>query len=360
MAMALAAERVVQVKDIDKELGQLRRDMPHADGGPILPASVVNWLLVTEDGDAPLDVLSEVLGRQPGRVIVLSEGGAEGVEARVGALRPPVQEGERATYAETVVVRAGGSAAQYLPELALPLLPSAVPTILWWTGAQPLTHPHFARLAALVDRTLVDSERFAAPAEGLRALAKLAEEGGRWQGLGDLAWGRILPWRQLTAQFFDVRQARLALDRLDRVEIRYGSGRPPVQPALFAGWLASRLRWEPSSVLGGEGAGTAQYRHGAQRIELDIRPTDVWREMGGYLSQVRLSVTRGETAHFDVRRTDDGGCAQAEAQIGDGAPMTRVAELRHRTLARLLADEARLVQRDATYLAALIAAAQLA
>ena len=66
--------------------------------------------------------------------------------------------------------------------------------------------------------------------------------------INDIAWSRLLVWRQLVAQFFDQPTALDSLDTIEEVEIIYdpisNEGRCGRSSALLmAGWLATRLGW---------------------------------------------------------------------------------------------------------------------
>ena len=64
----------------------------------------------------------------------------------------------------------------------------------------------------------------------------------------DLAWLRSTPWRERIAATLDPDQWRPALRKITRVVIRH---RPDsaVSGVLLLGWFASRLGWEPGSLV---------------------------------------------------------------------------------------------------------------
>src|SRR5207245_2138248 len=97
----------------------------------------------------------------------------------------------------------------------------------------------------------VPAERAAAPG---RTAARVAAP----CAFSALDWARLTPWRELVAQCFDSVETRPYLDRLTEVQIEYedlsnGARVQRGQSLLLAGWLASRLGWEPAreSVEGG-------------------------------------------------------------------------------------------------------------
>ena len=68
----------------------------------------------------------------------------------------------------------------------------------------------------------------------------------------DLAWLRATPWRERLAASFDPPDRMARLQDLETVSIRHRLG-SRASGLLLAGWLASRVRWEPGSALPGAG-----------------------------------------------------------------------------------------------------------
>ena len=354
-------EHGIDIGNLDTELAGLRQQMAlHGDGATLSPA-VLN-LLVMECEETPqlIEILGEALGVHPGRVIIMRPRVAvNGLEARVSALLPPESPLSRPIYAECITLAADADNVQLLPEFALPHLVSSVPTVLWWIGRTPLDDSLFPRLAAITDRVLIDSMMFPHPVQDLERLARLVTEGGRWAGVGDFTWGRLTPWRQWTARLFDMTPTRSAVHRLDRVEVVYGAGGPPSEPLLYMGWLMNRLKWEPTALFGDMGAWTAHFRHGSRRIEVDIRPSDSCADVKGELAHVRLAVTRGETAYFDVEWCEDRTLIRTAYRVGEHSPVEHVARMHNMSPGRLLSEELRLIPRDSLYQAALQDAARV-
>ena len=96
-------------------------------------------------------------------------------------------------------------------------------------------------LLAKVDAVLLDSAELIEPRAGLARAAELVHSAR----VVDLAWLRTTPWRERFAASFDPPDRLAKLRTLNGVTIRHmaGSG---VSALLLAGWLISRLRWDPS------------------------------------------------------------------------------------------------------------------
>lgn len=352
--------RLVNPPDIEHELAVLRREMAIApDGRAVLPASVHNLLIMCRAVAADtVGSAAAVVGSNPGRVIVLREGNGDRdrLAAEIGALRAGEQE---PSYAEYVKIEAAGGTAQYLPELALPLLVSSVPTVLWWSGAVPLDDLIFQRMATLADRILVDTARSADPLADLTILARLSAERGRWIGLGDLAWARVTPWRQLTAQFFDTPAARSSLTRLDHVEISYGTGKAPIGALLYVGWLASRLRWRLDRVEHAEGEWTVRYLHGGRGITVALQPHDAYADIPGAMGEVKITTGGHHPLRFRVQRMADRVCLKTDAGTDGLLLGSRIVEMPEQDDGGLLRDEMTRIYRNTVYHAALAEAARL-
>ncbi|MCW5880748.1 MAG: glucose-6-phosphate dehydrogenase assembly protein OpcA [Anaerolineae bacterium] len=356
----LEETRRVTPADVEDELAALRRSMVgHADSPATLAASVHNLVVIPRDPVGDLTAtLASVIDSHPGRVIVLEGGAAEAdtLEAEVAALRVHAR---RPAYAEYVAIEARGRPAAYLPELALPLLVSSVPTILWWAGPPPWQDPSFARLATLADRVIVDTGRSVDGLADLSHLARLSSEGGRWEGLGDLNWARLTPWRQLAAQFFDIPLTRPLLNRIDQIHVFYGTDGAPVRPLLYVGWLASRLRWELEHVARGDGVWKISYRHGARSIQVSLVADPSFADLPGAITSIRLAAHSPTPATFTVQRMDDRLCLKAEAVTGAALLGSRIVEMPELDDADLLRDEMARVYRNAVYHAALREAAAI-
>lgn len=356
----LEQNRHVAPADIEDELAALRRSMVSQADSPATLAAFVHNLVVIPHGPVSdlTRTIANVIDSHPGRVIVLTSGEADAdtLDAEVAALRMHARPPE---YSEYVTIDARGRPAAYLPELALPLLVSSVPTILWWVGAPPWEDPLFARLATLADRVIVDAGRSVDGLADLSHLARLSRVGGRWEGLGDLNWARLTPWRQLTAQFFDIPLTRPLLNRIDQVHVFYGAGEAPARPLLYVGWLASRLRWELEQVEKHDGDWTVGYRHGAHSIRVSLVADHSFADLPGAITSVRLAARGPTPATFAVQRMEDRVCLMAQAVWGDALLGSRIVEMPELDDADLLRDEMARVYRNAVYHTALHDAADI-
>ncbi|HEX7125016.1 MAG TPA: glucose-6-phosphate dehydrogenase assembly protein OpcA, partial [Thermodesulfobacteriota bacterium] len=193
-------------------------------GEPLLRASVVNLVVVTDGPNAVAEVtraLAELAESVPGRMIVVvpEPFAPEGFDAWPSIQCRPLgrrgpQAGAHQVCGEQVVVHARGAVVGELPALVRPLLETDVPSVLWWRAPLPAERSVLDRLAGEVQTVVVDTARGAVWADGvtpggdpIAAVAGLlarrgAGRGGRWT-VRDLAFARLTPWRELTAALFD-------------------------------------------------------------------------------------------------------------------------------------------------------------
>ena len=158
---------------------------------------------------------------------------------------------------EQTTVLASGSAVRAVGNIIQPLLKPDLPVYLWWLGDPPdSSDSTFSNLMDLSDRVIFDSTGFFNPEQDLRMLAVISEASPNC-ALSDLNWGRITPWLQLVAQFFDTPEYRPYLAGVNSIEIEHaviplmaqvrteqGDVSPnPARALLLAGWLKTRLGW---------------------------------------------------------------------------------------------------------------------
>jgi hypothetical protein len=187
-----------------------------------------------------------------------------------------------------------------------PVVVSELPTLLW----SPHGHDEAVKaLLPLTDVILLDSDSEDDIRTGLRRAAKLREAAY----VVDLAWLRTTPWRERLAASFDPAHRRPALEAFTDVCVRHmpSSG---ASAALLAGWLATRLHWEPAELHNGNGAGRrggVRDTAGNREITVTLAPEDqaVPGLVGvtvGWGDGCSLSLDRGGGG-LSARQCDPGG-----------------------------------------------------
>ena len=168
---------------------------------------------------------------------------------------PVISDVTRHTF-EQITLMAHGTAVHSIANIAQPLVKPHLPVYLWWLNDPPSNPALFEAVSKLSDRIIVDSSSFSTPEESISALSTLAQTFPD-SGLSDLNWGRITPWRELVAQFFDATEYRPYLAGIHTIEIEHAV-EPFAKPTrteqgdvspnstcalLLAGWLEMQLGW---------------------------------------------------------------------------------------------------------------------
>lgn len=358
----------VPVRAVEGELARLREEAtqaPDASAGPgALRACTLNLVVGARGGEGPADlasVVAEIMAEHPCRVLLLVEDPAGGAapQATVAAVCHRPAAGGGLVCGEQVLLAAGAEGRRAVAGAAVSLLVPDLPVALWWRAGSLEADERFARLAGLADRILLDSASLADGRPDFSAITGLVER-YRDAALTDLQWGRLTPWRSLTAQFFDPPEMRPCLTRVAEVTVVFGpqpSGAS--QGLLYAGWLASRLGWQ------GAGAGRREADGGIRatlereggRVRLQLGPAAA----GGTEGLVGVSLlAEGEPpARFRLDRAADGACVVSEVELGGRPPLSRTVCVEEPREGELIRQELRVTGRDRIFEEALRAAAAL-
>jgi len=240
-----APMHVDSVDDIGAILEQLRqsRQAMSGTGGDGAPrVATMNFLVFVDDPahrEWVLERASAVAEKHPSRLIVLdSTDRTKGVDVSLSTR----QNGGATVINERVDigVKTLGHAAiiSLTQELSVP----DIPTVLWWSGARFLISRTFSGLAHSAATVLVDSSGKVRGEETIRELGEFLVRFPN-VALQDLAFMRLAPWQEMIAQFFDDPALREDLFSIDALDIESGSD---AEALYLAGWLGSRLSWEPS------------------------------------------------------------------------------------------------------------------
>lgn len=333
---------------IEAALRRLLSDR-HRSGSAVAPARVLN-LVVVCDREYRGEVENRLVrvGRyHPSRTIVCA------VEARRSTVDAWVSmatedTGVLSVARERVELDVGERHLGNLANIIAPLVIPDLATLVWSPHGHAEAEDALRGLAqvVLVD-TLSDD---VAPA--LDRVTTLLDD----LYVVDLSWLRSTPWRERVAAAFDPPAFRAELRNVSAVTVRHRDG--SVAPAaLFAGWLASRLRWKPGACLrrGDDLVCRASGKRGDVRITL--QPVEQVNAPG--LSGVTIESASGASVSLDrargglreVRRARDGSCREFTvmgASRGEGGILgegVRQALLRDRTYKPALAAAREMIGR---------------
>jgi glucose-6-phosphate dehydrogenase assembly protein OpcA len=120
---------------------------------------------------------------------------------------------------------------------------------------------------------------------------------------------------------------------------------------LLAGWLASRLGWEPARE-GAEGRGKGQpflFRAGGRSIRIECRPRRCQTEFAGTCVSVALKSGGGSPGEFSLARCSGVNTATTRMEIPGRPPIERVVRLEPLEEVRLVNEEIKFAGRDRVY-----------
>jgi len=267
---------------------------------------------------------------------------------------------------EQIVLDAVGDGIRQLPGTVIPLLVPEVPVVLWWSGEGLFNHPLFPSLMDASDQLVVDSSAFPDTVQLLARLHALGTEEYPGVALRDLAWARLTPWRELTAQFFDAPTSRPYLDGIQRVRVTYASGdadqHNPEQALLYGSWLASRLEWETIPNLRRFGREMmVVMRDEEAPITLEFSAQHAPDLPPGCLLSATLIAQADETiATFAIQRAEDREHTVVTMAVHGQTTQERIVPMHERSVADMLAEEVSTVRRDHVYDEALGVAIRIA
>lgn len=321
----------VTVGDVLNALNEIRRKFALEEVNEVEhphPRNCVMTLVAVGDNEADerraQRATRKIGATHPAQIVVITDQpdvhpGRIDAAITTDVLRP---ESACALQCEVVTLRVRGTAGEHLAALVDPLLPSGVPTYLWWVGTPPFGKRELEDALKICDALVVDSARFDAPYRSFLALAELAADAHRKVGVVDLQWARLEPWLETIAQFFAPAARRVFLDGITEVGIDYsGTGRGNrVAPALLVGWMGSALGWKLQKAAGGTGGNVAAHftASGWRRVQVALRSVPKAHLAEGEISAVRIGgASGGTTFNLSVLR-DPGRPRRTAPDIGAG------------------------------------------
>jgi glucose-6-phosphate dehydrogenase assembly protein OpcA len=292
---------------IDAALRELLRAR-YAANQTLAPARVINLIVVVDRASK-----GEIINRLDGvgryhasrTILCAVEEGRQTLDATAVMTYDERTSGGIGVMHEHVTIDMGPEHVQRLDTVVDPIVISELPTILWC--------PHGYReaveaLRGMIDVMLLDSDDRSDVAA--RELVEAAEM-LRSAYVVDLAWLRTTPWRERLAASFDPSQRRAALRRLEGIAVRHGPA-SKASALLLAGWLSSRLHWNPAGLSSANGAGLrGSARKADGQISVALDPVDL--EVPG-LAGVTVSCAHGFSLALD--RARGGLCARERSPDG--------------------------------------------
>jgi glucose-6-phosphate dehydrogenase assembly protein OpcA len=364
-----AGPRKVEVGAIEDALTQLW--MSRGGGARATMRTYVLNLIVfagARSDRAEIEAVAARVGAlHPARIVILytTPGTGSRLDAWVSAQVEYPGADER-TGSEQITLEAAGESMRQLPGAIIPLLIPDIPAVLWWPGEEVFTHPLFLPLMDACDQLVIDTGTYPDPIAMLGLLHTMATEEYPGVAFRDIAWARLTPWRELTAQFFDASQTRPFLDGVERVTVTYAVGPSnearPEQALLYASWLVSRLGWETIPNLrrlGRQALLVVRREDVPVTIEFSAQRADDL-PAGSLLTTTLTAQHNESTATFAIQRADDREHAVVTMTMNEQTASERIVPMIEGTVADVLSDETMTVKRDHVFEDALVAAIRLA
>jgi glucose-6-phosphate dehydrogenase assembly protein OpcA len=299
------AERNTSPDAIEAALRELLRER-HAANTALAPARVLNLVVIVDrEWKGEIANRLERVGRyHASRTILCAvEERRDSLDARA-VMEYGEPKGGIGVMRESVEIDIGAGHLTRLDTIVDPVLVSELPTVVW------SPHGHDAAVEALsgmIDVMLLDSDDVGDPATAIDRAAQAL----RSSYVVDLAWLRTTPWRERIAASFDPPDRLPYLQRLGGLTVRHRET-STVSALLMAGWLASRLHWEPAQLepVGHEGLQGVASRNG-DRVEVELEPAE--QDAPG-LAGVTVTCPSGFALSLD--RAKGGLCARQRSSDG--------------------------------------------
>ena len=223
------------IREIERELGQLRDASTAPGAAPLLRTSVMTHIAWVPErwAEQARGTLSGLAERHPSRTILLFPCPDEPKDLLEGEVdfRCFVRGGhEKEICSEVISIRLCGKRAAAPASVVMPLLVSDLPAFLRWRGPLPFGAAELEQMVGVVDRLVVDSREWTDVPADLAELPALFDR----VAVSDISWARTLPWRAGVAELWP--------DLAEAQTIRVAGPEP--EALLLQGWLSTRLGHE--------------------------------------------------------------------------------------------------------------------
>ncbi|MGB8649003.1 MAG: glucose-6-phosphate dehydrogenase assembly protein OpcA [Anaerolineae bacterium] len=321
--------RQVTLAEIDGELEALVREAMGSESRRTFGRMLT--LVVYSEVDEPLEtahaLVGEIVVRASGRAILIHRvphAHAGDLEAFISTHCLMRDEEQAERCAELVTLHTHAASVDQLRNAVLSLRLQDLPLVVWWRAPLNLQDPLFLSLSKVCDQMILDSARFNSPAAQLaQSVAWMRRQSDRVL-FGDINWARLIPWRELIAQFFDTPEHLDYLDRLDEMDLTYSERdhANATQVMLIVAWLATLLKWQVVEGSWQQKGSDHQFKLLSQgrEIRVEIKADPNAEAPAGWLTDVAMRATGEPPAEFQINWCGE-DCVTTLVKIGD-----RVAE----------------------------------
>lgn len=359
----------VDIAAIEDQLRELWKDMA-GEGDksgedktrPVARASVLNLVVYvesTEQAQSASEAIADLTVENPCRAIIVIAGPGDQpstIRAWISAHCHGLSPANKVVCCEQISLEASGMAVKELSPTIFPLLISDLPVFLWWKGTRLFGVEFLEGFSGVCDRLIIDSKRFTSPEADFPRLQSYLESHRDRLAVSDVAWHRLLQWRELAAQFFDAAVFRVHLPHIAKVVIEFnepaadGGGIPP-QAYLLAGWLASRLQWgvQSGNAINGGHKFQMRAKEDGRTVTVIIQPTEAQEVLCGHLVSLEISTGDEWATTFRIAKGESPQFAQTEIAFTNLPPYRRVVPLRIYNEVELIARQLEIFGHDPIY-----------
>jgi glucose-6-phosphate dehydrogenase assembly protein OpcA len=276
--------------------------------------------------DAAVETVAQ---RHPCRsILALLRGGEQELQARLSARCWRSGALTRHVCSEEVLLTSGAEQQKQMASLVRAVLVPELPTALWMLEPPPSESDIVQSLMTQADRLIFDTDASTNAAAAYAWLLEVDEDEDLV--LGDLAWARTNPWRELTAQFFDGNDGARELQQIASVQVVGGTDRVSSGAMLHAAWLISRLGLAIADASANRRELHATLYRGSRGVHVSAVPG----VQGRSIERVRIVTADAEfviecheqSNHLHVREQWEGGATRRVVEQptdDEGAIVTR-------------------------------------
>lgn len=249
MSATLAPDKIL--REMDALWVEMAKGNHSETGMGVLRACTMTLVVVageSEDFQALGETLAALMPEHPARAIVvkLRRTPQPELAARVFAQCWMPFGQRRQICCEQIEVTASEVSLGDVASLLSPVLAPDLPVVLWCRSEAVTARPEFRGLAAVADKTIVDTAGWTDARAAIRRLETLSAAGTL---LGDFSWTRLTRWREMLSQVFENRRNLARLPAIARVRVRFGGDQAMASALYMGAWIAAALSRPPGSLL---------------------------------------------------------------------------------------------------------------
>lgn len=229
-------------------------------------ACLSNFIVFTEDPDDEAfinETIPQYVIKHPCRVILIFARPRQSESKLEQSIHSHNYRGlsGRSATCDQITLRASGSGVKETASAVQSLLVPDLPINLWWRGMFLNQMPLVDQMLTFADRFIYDGTHWTNLHYTVRQVSDCIERYQSKVGFTNFNWARLRPWRDCTADFFDLGLFPEDVWKINRVRIEFMSlpGNEEgfqYRSLLYLSWLAVQLEWTP--VRGMPGTDRAQ------------------------------------------------------------------------------------------------------